>query len=79
MVYRNIIKYRIKRFHVWYNQKVDKYQHVNLIVDMKPYDSKKVHKMRKRANDHLVNDFSFFVSILIFIVSIIIVYAIAFN
>lgn len=69
-----IIRYKYKRFHVWYNQKVDKYRHVNIIVNMRPYDSKKVHKMQREANDHLSNDLCLFAIIIISIIVGIAVY-----
>lgn len=70
---RSII-YKYKRFHVWYNKKVDKYFHNNTIIDMKPYDYKAVRKMQRKHNDHWSNLIQDILLVLFTIISFIIVY-----
>ena len=70
---RSII-YKYKRFHVWFNKKLDKYCHNNIIVDMSPYDCKAVRKMQRKCNDHWSNLLCTLGVIIIMIILFIIVY-----
>lgn len=70
---RSII-YKYKRFHVWFNKKMDKYFHNSIIVDMKPYDYKAVRKMKRKCNDHWSNLLCTLGVIIITIILFIIVY-----
>ena len=66
--------YKYKRFHVWFNKKIDKYWHNNLIVDMNPYDYKEVRRIQREANDHWSYFMHFAIIILVTITSFIIGY-----
>lgn len=72
--YIRSILYKYKRFHVWFNKKMDKYFHNSIIVDMKPYDYRAVHKMQRKCNDHWSNLISTLGVILITILSFIMVW-----
>lgn len=69
-----LLTYEYSKFHVWFNKKLDKYCHNNIIVDMSPYDSKKVYKIQKKGNDHWTNLVSIIIAILINIFIIIVCY-----
>lgn len=70
---RSII-YKYKRFHIWFNKRMDKYFHNSIIVDMKPYNYKVIHKMQKQINDHWSNLIQGILLVLFTIISFIIVY-----
>ena len=75
--YIRSILYKYKRFHVWFNKRMNKYFHNSIIVDMEPYDYKAVHKMKRKCNDHWSNliqsiIFAFFTIILCIIIYILV-------
>lgn len=53
--YTKHLIYKYRRFHIWFNKRMDKYFHNSIIVDMKPYNYKVVHKMQRECNDHWSN------------------------
>lgn len=69
-----LLAYKYSKFHIWFNKKLDKYCHNNIIVDMSPYDSKKVHNIQKKCNDHWNNLISIIIVVLINILIIIVYY-----
>lgn len=72
--YIKSIIYKYKRFHVWYNKKVTKDFPNSMIIDMKPYDYKAVHKMQRKHNDPWSNLLCNLGIVIITIIYIIIVY-----
>lgn len=78
MICRKFIRfliYKYRRFHIWFNIKVDKYCHNSIIIDMEPpYNYKAVHKIQKKCNDHWSNLMSYIIGLIITIGYIIIIF-----